>query len=32
MKKLQTGMSLMQMLLLIGVVGAVVAVAAHYLR
>lgn len=32
MKKLQTGMSLMQMLLLIGVIGAVVSVAAHYLR
>ena len=32
MKNLQTGMSLMQMLLLIGVIGAVVAVAANYMR
>jgi hypothetical protein len=32
MKKFQTGMSLMQMLVLIGVLGAIVAVAATYLR
>jgi hypothetical protein len=31
-KKLQTGLSLMQMLLLVGTIGAAVAVAAHYLR
>ena len=32
MKKFQTGMSLMQMLVLVGVLGAIVAVAATYLR
>ena len=32
MKKFQTGMSLMQMLVLVGVVAAIVAVAATYLR